>query len=81
MVIDKGDNQRKIPICFAIYLIKTEDKKILVDAGCDTTPSFNMKKFFSPAFVLRQVGLTEAEAAHNILYKGQNVGKVVLTVE
>lgn len=61
MVIDKGDNQRKIPICFAIYLIKTEDKKILVDAGCDTMPSFNMKKFFSPAFVLRQVGLTAAD--------------------
>ena len=25
--------------------------------------------------------ITEAEAAHDILYKGQNVGKVVLTVE
>ena len=25
--------------------------------------------------------ITEAEAAHDILYKGQNVGKVVLTVK
>ena len=31
--------------------------------------------------IYKVLPITEAEAAHNILYKGQNVGKVVLTVE
>ena len=31
--------------------------------------------------IYKALPITEAEAAHDILYKGQNVGKVVLTVE
>ena len=31
--------------------------------------------------ICKVLPITEAEAAHNILYKGQNVGKVVLTVK
>ena len=31
--------------------------------------------------IYKTLPITEAEAAHDILYKGQNVGKVVLTVE
>lgn len=31
--------------------------------------------------IYKQLPITEAEAAHDILYKGQNVGKVVLTIE
>ncbi len=31
--------------------------------------------------IYKVLPITEAEAAHDILYKGQNVGKVVLTVE
>ena len=30
--------------------------------------------------IYKTLPITEAEAAHDILYKGQNVGKVVLTV-
>ena len=30
--------------------------------------------------IYKVLPITEAEAAHDILYKGQNVGKVVLTV-
>lgn len=31
--------------------------------------------------IYKTLPITEAEAAQDILYKGQNVGKVVLTVE
>ena len=31
--------------------------------------------------IYKVLPITEAEAAHDILYKGQNIGKVVLTVE
>ena len=57
MFFDGGNTEKTIPISFAVYLIKTGDKNILVDAGCDTMPGFDMKKFYSPAFVLRQSGL------------------------
>ena len=31
--------------------------------------------------IYKTLPITEAEAAHDILYRGENVGKVVLTVE
>ena len=31
--------------------------------------------------IYKVLPITEAEAAHDILYRGENVGKVVLTVE
>ena len=58
MIFDGGSSDKRIPISFAIYLIKTDKRKILVDAGCNTMPSFDMQRFYSPAFVLRQIGLS-----------------------
>lgn len=58
MVFDGGSPEKQIPISFAIYLIKTYKRNILVDAGCNTMPGFDMKKFCSPAFALRQLGLS-----------------------
>lgn len=49
------------PITFSVYLIVTKDKMIMVDAGCDNMPRFVMKKFYSPAFVLRQLGWSPDE--------------------
>lgn len=53
-----GAKTKVIPISFAVYLIKINSKNILVDAGCDTMPGFVMKKYYSPAFVLRRIGLS-----------------------
>lgn len=58
MVFAGGSSKRIIPISFAIYLIKQGDRNILIDAGCDTMPSFDMKYFYSPAFALRTAGLS-----------------------
>ncbi len=53
-----GDSQEeKIPITFSIYLVQTQDKNILIDAGCDTMPGFEMKNFHSPKKVLETIGI------------------------
>ena len=51
-----GDAERKLPISFTVYLIETETRKILVDAGCDTMPGFDMKYFVSPVEILARIG-------------------------
>ena len=58
LILDGGNPEKDLPISFAVYLIKSGDKKILVDAGCDTMPNFDMRQYYSPAFVLRQVDLS-----------------------
>ena len=67
MVFVGGSSVKQIPISFSVYLIETEDKKILVDAGCDTMPGFNMKKHYSPAFAIRTVGVTADEITDVII--------------
>ncbi len=67
MVFDGGNIKKHIPISFAIYLIQSGHRNILVDAGCDTMPGFDMKNFYSPAFVLRQVGLCADDITDIIL--------------
>ena len=64
-----GDENVRIPISFIVYLIETEDKRILVDAGCDTMPGFDMKYFVSPVDVLAMAGysaedITDVIATH-----------------
>ena len=68
LVFVGGDANVKIPISFTVYLIETEDKKILVDAGCDTMPGFDMKHFVSPCVPLESLG-----------YSPEDVTDVVLT--
>ena len=67
MALYGGAKEKEIPISFAIFLIKSKNKNILVDAGCDTMPGFVMKSFYSPAFVLRQVGLSADEITDVII--------------
>lgn len=61
LVFDGGDAAKQIPISFAIYLIQTDQKNILVDAGCETMPGFDMKDFRSPVLVLKGVGLSASD--------------------
>lgn len=44
--------------CRLHLLIKDEGRNILVDAGCDIMPGFEMKRHYSPAFVLRTLDLS-----------------------
>lgn len=67
MAILDASKEKVIPISFAVYLIRIKNKNILVDVGCDTMPGFAMKRFYSPAFVLRQVGLSSYEITDVII--------------
>ena len=55
LIFIDGTPNKALPISFAVYLIQTEGRNILVDAGCDTMPGFVMKDFRSPADVLRDL--------------------------
>lgn len=52
-----GSNDKKLPISFVIYLIQTDGKNILVDAGCDSGVGFLMSVFKKPVEVLNDYGL------------------------
>lgn len=58
MIFAGGNSEKNLPISFAFYLIKIKDRNILIDAGCDTMPGFDMEKFYSPAFVLREADIS-----------------------
>ena len=53
-----GERDKLLPITFCIYLIETESRKILVDAGCDDGAGFPMLVFCTPVEALRQAGLS-----------------------
>jgi glyoxylase-like metal-dependent hydrolase (beta-lactamase superfamily II) len=72
MVFPCGDKEKKIPITFCIYLICTDGRNILVDAGCTVMPGFQMQCFFSPAFVLRQVGLSAEDITDVVITHGHH---------
>ena len=44
-VFQNGDEYKKRKIVFIVYLIKADNRLILVDAGCETMPGFELKNF------------------------------------
>ena len=44
------------PLYFTIFLIDVGDKRILIDAGCDSMPGWDMRYFDSPAIVMSRDG-------------------------
>ena len=57
-VFKGGSDENKCPISFIVFLIETQSKRILVDAGCETMPDFNMKDFISPMKALENIGIS-----------------------
>lgn len=69
-VFDGGDPSIKVPIRFFLYLVKTFDRLILIDAGCVTMPGFKMYDFIGPVKALEAVGvspldITDVFITHN----------------
>ena len=62
-----GSNDKKLPISFVIYLIQTDGKNILVDAGCDSGVGFLMSVFKKPVEVLNDYGLTADDITDVVL--------------
>lgn len=56
-VFQNGSEETKLPILFMVYLIKTQNRMILVDAGCETMPGFVMEDFIGPVKALHKIGV------------------------
>lgn len=72
MAFAGGDINSSIPIAFSFYLIITNDKKILVDVGCNSMPDFKLNNFTSPISVLGQMGLTTSDITDVVITHAHN---------
>jgi glyoxylase-like metal-dependent hydrolase (beta-lactamase superfamily II) len=66
-VYQNGSEEKKLPIIFRVYLLKTENRLILVDAGCETMPGFDMKDFIGPVKALNNIGISPEEITDLII--------------
>ena len=62
-----GDKSVKVPISLIVYLIETERRKILIDAGCDSMPGYELRNFSSPTETLRRAGISPEEITDVVL--------------
>lgn len=57
MIFQNGAEEKFRPIVFMIYLIKTQNRLILADAGCETMPGFDMRDFIGPINALENLNI------------------------
>lgn len=67
MVFTNGAEDKFRPIVFMIYLIKTDNKLILADAGCVTMPGFEMEDFIGPVKALENMGISAEDITDVII--------------
>lgn len=67
MIFQNGAADKVRPIVFIIYLIKTKNRLILADAGCETMPGFDMKNFIGPIKALENIGINAADITDVII--------------
>ena len=60
-IFENGAENKLLPIVFRVYLIKTGNRLILADAGCETMPGFVMTDFIGPVKALRNIGVKADE--------------------
>lgn len=57
MIFKNGDANKFRKISFKVYLIKINNRFILVDAGCETMPGFVMENFIGPIKALKNINV------------------------
>ena len=67
MIFQNGSDNKFRPIVFMVYLIKTENRLILADAGCETMPGFVMTDFIGTVKALRNIGVKAEEITDLII--------------
>lgn len=72
MAFEGGDESIKLPISLLFFLIETKEKKILVDAGCDAMPGFELFEFQKPVEVLETYGIDRGEITDVIITHAHN---------
>ncbi len=64
---DKGDSEKCLPISFLFYLIEQNDRRILIDTGCNGMEGWVIRHFCSPALLLRKYGLSPQDITDVII--------------
>ena len=67
MIFPFGEKSKSRDIAFKVFLIKENEKLILVDAGCETMPGFDMKDFIGPVTALKNIGISPKEITDVII--------------
>lgn len=67
MIFRGGSADKTRPIDFTVYLIKSDDHLILVDAGCVTMPGFDMKNFSGSIKALKDKGFSPCDITDLII--------------
>jgi len=62
-----GDKSAILPISFTIFLVRQDDRLILVDAGCDDMPGWDMRHFCPPDEVLSRMNITPEDITDLVL--------------
>ena len=66
-IFQGGNKEINHEIVFKIFLIKTNDKMILVDAGCETMPGFIMRDFIGPLKALKKINVSQNDITDVII--------------
>ena len=67
MIFKGGDKEKTLPITFTVYLIQEDGRSILVDAGCETMPGFEMTDFCGPIKALESIGISPSDITDLII--------------
>ena len=67
MILQSGSEDKVCAIDFIVYVLKAKEKVILVDAGCETMPGFEMEDFIGPIKALGNIGISSEEITDVIL--------------
>ncbi|MBR5271542.1 MAG: MBL fold metallo-hydrolase [Clostridia bacterium] len=67
MAFQNGNKKTTIPISLLFFLIEYQEKKILVDVGCDTMPGFKLFEFQKPVEVLETYGVDRGDITDVII--------------
>jgi glyoxylase-like metal-dependent hydrolase (beta-lactamase superfamily II) len=67
MAFQAGDENVKLPIALLFFLIENNNKKILIDVGCNTMPGFELFEHELPVNVLETYGVKRTEITDVII--------------
>jgi len=67
MAFAGGAKDRSLPIDFIVYYVETSGRRILIDAGCDTMPGFEMQDYIGPVAALREHGISHEDITDLII--------------
>lgn len=67
MAFINGEDDVMLPIGLLFFLIEEDERKILVDVGCDTMPGYELYEFEKPVNVLESYGINRTEITDVII--------------